>query len=143
MTPLLGMGDLSNIGGGEFALELEGSDDDAPLLCRNLAAGESPSPHLELVANDLRSCPERSSSMVRRGGVGCEGSEGTENSSCSARVALRMQIILEMSVTVAETRLAAASRRLTGDIPELMACVLVAATRFERVASRRSRRERR
>ena len=54
MTPLPGMGDLSNIGGGEFVLELEGSDHDAPLLSRNLAAGESPSPRLELTANDLR-----------------------------------------------------------------------------------------
>ena len=81
--------------------------------------------------------------MVPRGGVGCEGSEGTGDSFCSAHVALRMQMVLEMSVMVAEIWLAAASRRLMGNIPELMACVLVAATgtRFERIASRCSQRE--
>lgn len=143
MTPLPGMGDLSNIGGGEFVLELDGSEDDAPRRSMNLAASDPPSPRLELAAEELRSCPERSSSRERRDGVDCEPSWGTENSSCSARVAFRMQMILEISVTVIETWLAAASRRLTGDIPELTACVLVATTRFERVASRRSRRERR
>lgn len=143
MTPLPRTGDLSNIGGGEFVLELEGSEDDVPLRSTSLAAGDSPSPRLELAADDLRSCPDRSSSTERLDGGGCEVSGGTVNSSCSARVALRMQMILEISVTVAETWLAAASRRLTGDIPELKACVLVATTRFERVASRRSREERR
>ena len=60
--------------------------------------------------------------------------------SCSALVALRMQIVLPISVTVSDTWLAAASRRLTGDIPALVACVLAAATRLLRVASARSRR---
>lgn len=44
---------------------------------------------------------------------------------------------------VADTWLAAASKRLTGDIPELVACVLVAATKLLRVASARSRSDRR
>ena len=143
MTPLPGTGDLSNIGGGEFVLELDGSEDDAPLRSMSLAAGNSPSPRLELPTDDLRSCPDRSSSTERLDSGVCEASGGTMKSSCSARVAFRMQMILEISVIVAETWLAAASRRLTGDIPELTACVFVATTRFERVASRRSRRERR
>ena len=46
---------------------------------------------------------------------------------------------MPISVTVEETWLAAASSRLTGDIPELVACVFEAATRVLSVASRRSR----
>jgi len=103
MTPLPGMGDLSNIGGGEFVLELDGSEDDAPRRSMNLAASDSPSPRLELAADEFRSYPERSSPRERRDGGGCEVSGGTENSSCSARVAFRIQMILEISVTVVET----------------------------------------
>lgn len=44
---------------------------------------------------------------------------------------------------VADTWLAAASKRLTGDIPELVACVLDAATKLLSVASARSRSDRR
>jgi hypothetical protein len=151
MPPLPpGTGDLSNIGGGEFVLELEGSDDDAPLRSPNLPVapiGDSPSPRLKLPPEDLRSCPDRSSSIDRRDGAyeeaDWEGSGEVENSSCSACVAFRMKISLDISVMVADTWLAAASRRLTGDMPELVACVLVAATRFDSVSSRRSRRDRR
>jgi hypothetical protein len=58
--------------------------------------------------------------MERRDDERCEASVETENASCSARVALRMQTILEISVTIVETWLAAVSRRLTGDVPEFM-----------------------
>lgn len=54
-----------------------------------------------------------------------------------------MHNVLPSSVMVAETWLAAASKRLTGDIPELVACVLEAATRLLRVASALSRNDRR
>ena len=50
-----------------------------------------------------------------------------------------MRTVLPISVTVAETWLAAASSRLTGDIPELVACVFVAVVRLLSVASARSR----
>jgi hypothetical protein len=65
---------------------------------------------------------------------GGEVAEGA-NSSCSALVALRKQTVLPISVTVADTWLAAASNKLTGDIPKLVACVLEAVTRLLRVAS--------
>jgi uncharacterized membrane protein (DUF441 family) len=61
-----------------------------------------------------------------------------ENSSCSACVAFRMKTIFAISVTVEETWLAAASSKLTGDMPELVACVLVATTKLLKVASARS-----
>lgn len=60
--------------------------------------------------------------------------------SCSAFVALRMQIVLPISVTVYETWLAAASSRLTGAMPALVACVFAAVTKLLSVASARSRR---
>jgi hypothetical protein len=59
-------------------------------------------------------------------------------SSCSVLVAFRTHTVLPISVTVAETWLAAASSRLTGDIPKLVACVFEAVTRLLRVASARS-----
>ena len=68
------------------------------------------------------------------------GGETGANRSCSAFVALRMQTVLPISVTVSETWLAAASSRLTGDMPAPVACVFAAATRLLSVASARSRR---
>jgi hypothetical protein len=49
-----------------------------------------------------------------------------------------MSTVLPSSVTTALTWLAAASSRLTGDRPALVACVLAAATRFSTVASARA-----
>jgi hypothetical protein len=45
-----------------------------------------------------------------------------------------MHTVLPISVAVADRWLAAASRRLTGDIPELVACISEAVTRLLRVA---------
>jgi hypothetical protein len=45
-----------------------------------------------------------------------------------------MQIVIPISVTVTDTWLAAALRKLIGDIPELVACVLDAVTRLLSVA---------
>ena len=84
-----------------------------------------------------------SSSIERREGPAPEETENELEDmdlwwSSSAFVDLRMRTILPMSVTAADRWLAAASRRLTGDIPMLVACVLVAVTRFPSVASVRS-----
>ena len=65
----------------------------------------------------------------------------TCNWSCSAELALLMKPTFAISVIV-NTWLAAASRRLTGDIPAPVAWLLVATTRLLRVASARSFRER-
>ena len=65
------------------------------------------------------------------GGAGDEDEEALE-SSCSARDALRMQIVFPISITIADTWLAAAARRLTGNILELVACVLNAVMRLKR-----------
>jgi hypothetical protein len=69
-----------------------------------------------------------------------EGDAYAAAASCSARDAFRMHTVRAISVIVTATWLAAASRRETGDMPALVACVLLAATRLLRVASARSRR---
>jgi hypothetical protein len=66
--------------------------------------------------------PQRRRESVRKLGGG-EVVEGA-NSSCSALVALRTQTVLPISVTVADTWLAAAFNK----IPKLVACVLEAVT---------------
>ena len=65
------------------------------------------------------------------------------NCSCSVGVALLMKEAFAISVIVDDTWLAAASRRLTGDIPAPVAWLFVATTRLLRVASARSLRDRR
>ena len=64
--------------------------------------------------------------------------EDGANRSCSVLVARRRRTTRSSSVTAAETWLAAASSKLTGERPKLVACVLEAATRFDSVASTRS-----
>lgn len=68
--------------------------------------------------------------------------DGISNASCSAFVAFRMCTVFATSVIVDDTWLAAASSKLTGDIPALVAWVFVAVTRLLSVASARSRRTR-
>ncbi len=64
--------------------------------------------------------------------------EDGANRSCSVLVARRRRTTRSSSVTAAETWLAAASSKLTGERPKLVACVLEAATRFDSVASTHS-----
>lgn len=86
--------------------------------------------------------PERNGEVKPLADIGVVAGIEVSNCSCSALEALRMCTVFAISVIVDETWLAAASRRLTGDIPAPVACVLVAAIRLLNVASARSRRTR-
>ena len=124
----------SKIGGGELVcseLELpDGVPRPNPRI-RPPAPDEAALPTLLCID---RSSTERSigEKAFRVGGV------AAANCSCSCFVARRMSTVRASSVTVADTWLAAASSKLTGDMPELDACVLTAATRLLSVASKRS-----
>lgn len=148
------------MGGGELALasELEGFDggrlfssvEDRPYMglpCGGEGKSEyrlSPIPKLRTLALlPPRKCIVLSSLTDRKAGEKLPPGEeldrgGSTNWSCSALVALRTQSVLPISVTVEDTWLAAASNKLTGDMPLLVACVLEAVTRLLNVASMRS-----
>ena len=130
---------MSKIGGGDVALpsELEGWDGGRRLSSTEVRLlkerggdeGSEPkrksSPLFELVELKFRWCIERDSSICLREGdhpplLGEETDVGM-NCSCSFFDAFRNPTIFPISVTVVATWLAAASKRLTGDSPALVA----------------------
>ena len=124
--PMLLDGGRSKISGGEFISELE-----AALESPNLDPGEPNACILELkpallfLCSGLTSSTElkdgdKPSAVAEFGGAGDEAEEPLK-SSCLARDAFRKQTVLPISVMVADTWLAGASRGLTGDIPRLVA----------------------
>lgn len=144
----------SNVGGGELAFELDRFDggrvrsSKRPCMDRGEETSSANRSEVDRVLDPLptRLCAAFVSSIDRNVGLKADdgdavaGGDAGVKRSCSALVALRMQTVLPMSVTVRETWLAAASSRLTGDMPALVAWVFTAATKLLSVASARSRR---